>query len=154
MGKSSFNYWIEIQNMKERIEELMDEVYENFDVFRYKEDIPSWKPIADVYETSSSYVIQLEIPGVEKENISVEIKGKELVVSGERRFIKDVSSTSYHIMERSYGPFYRKFLLPEDVDTSKISANLQNGLLTITVLKLKKDKEQIKIEISTEEDEV
>ena len=151
MGKSSFNYWIEIQNMKERIEELMDEVYESFDIFRHKEEVPSWRPVADVYETTSSYVIQLEVPGIEKEDISVEIKGKELVISGERRFIKDVSGTSYHIMERAYGPFYRKFLLPDDVDTSKISANLQNGLLTITVLKLNKDKKQIKIEVSTEE---
>ncbi len=151
MGKSNFNYWIEIQNMKERIEELMEEAYDRFEAhIRSKEDVPSWKPIVDVYETTSAYIIQAELPGLEKEDINIELTGKELVISGERKFIKDISSTSYHIMERSYGPFYRKFILPEDVDTSKISATFQRGLLTITVPKIEKEQKEIKIEITTE----
>ncbi len=151
MGKSGFNYWIEIQNMKERIEELMDEAYERFDLHqRIKDDITSWKPVTDVYETTSSYVIQIELAGLEKEDISIEIANNELVVSGERKFIKDVSSTSYHIMERSYGPFHKKFFLPDDSDSSKISASFQNGLLTIIVPKVAKGEKEIKIDISTD----
>ena len=136
MGKYTPLPWLEIQGMKEKMDKLMDEMRERFDHDKETRDqIALWRPLTDAYETPEAYVVQIELPGLEREQIRLEVKDRELWVYGERRMLKEVSGATYQILERSYGPFARKFLLPPRVNTDKISASTQDGLLTITVPK-------------------
>jgi HSP20 family protein len=151
MGKESMYPWLEIQGMKEKMDQLMDDVRERFDLDqRVLEKGPLWQPITDAYETDQAFIIQLELPGLEREQIRLEIKNNELRVCGERRMVKDVSGSSYQIMERSYGPFARRFVLPKAVDAESIQASLSNGLLNITIPKKHSAGGMRKIEINAD----
>ncbi len=151
MAKFTSNPWVEIQGMKEKMDQLMDEVHERFDLHqRVQETTALWQPVTDVYETSAEYVIQMEIAGIDKGDINLEVKDHVLRIFGERRMTKDVRGQKYQILERSYGPFSRKFNLPSSVDQDGIQAVHQNGLLTITLPK--RDKWQVQKSITVTEE--
>ncbi|MDP2799986.1 MAG: Hsp20/alpha crystallin family protein [Deltaproteobacteria bacterium] len=108
----------------------------------------SWAPPVDIYETAEAIVIQAELPGLTHEDIRVEMKDNTLVLSGERRFQKDVKQENYHRIERSYGVFNRSFALPSTVEADKIKARFSNGILEIIVPKQEEAKpKQIKVNI-------
>ena len=138
MGKYSINPWLEIQNMREEITKMMDEAL-NWGQKRNKpgEGVVLWQPLADVYETQENFVIEMELPGIDREKINLEVKGQQLLVYGERRLERDATGSVYQILERSYGPFARNFFLRGNVHTSGIKAVLKNGVLTITIPKRK-----------------
>ncbi len=151
MGKYTPIPWLEIQGMKEKMDKLMDEMRERFDHDKEtREQIALWRPMTDAYETPQAYVVQIELPGLDRKQIRLEVKDHELWVYGERRMLKEVSGATYQILERSYGPFARKFLLPPNVNTDKISATTQDGLLTITVPKENQATPVTKIKITEE----
>ncbi|MFW6055505.1 MAG: Hsp20/alpha crystallin family protein [Thermodesulfobacteriota bacterium] len=149
MTKYNVNPWLEIQGMKEKMDSLMDEVLDRFEVREKKsERLATWCPVADSYETQDSYVIQVELAGLDKDQVSIELKGNELWVYGERRMVKEVSSSRYQFLERSYGPFARKFTLGHRADESGIRARFREGLLTIVVRKGREAAGPQKIEVS------
>ncbi|XP_051129551.1 17.1 kDa class II heat shock protein-like [Andrographis paniculata] len=90
---------------------------------------------ADIVETPTSYVFVVDMPGLKSNGIKVQIEdGNVLLISGERqRENEEKEGTKYLRMERRIGKFMRKFALPENVDTDKISAVCQDGVLTVTV---------------------
>ncbi|NCC25190.1 MAG: Hsp20/alpha crystallin family protein [Deltaproteobacteria bacterium] len=134
MANYLINPWLEIQSMKEEIGRIMENALGSGRQSREK--VAYFQPAADVYETTDTLVIQLEMPGMERESITLETKGQTLWVYGERRMEKDASGSDYHLLERSYGPFARKFVLPETADLQGIEANLERGILTVTVSKV------------------
>ncbi|MDQ7837587.1 MAG: Hsp20/alpha crystallin family protein [Thermodesulfobacteriota bacterium] len=108
----------------------------------------SWAPPVDIYETAEAIVIQADLPGLNQEDIRVEMKDNTLVLSGERRFQKDVKQENYHRIERSYGVFNRSFALPASLEADKIKARFSNGILEIIVPKQEEAKpKQIKVNI-------
>lgn len=132
MGKKyTLNPWLEIQDMKEEIGRIMEET-SGRDKARC-EKLANFRPAADVYATMDNYMIQVELPGLAPSGVSLEISSSTLAVCGERRLEKDASGGAYQIMERSYGTFYREFVLPEDAVTDAISASMEQGVLTIRV---------------------
>ena len=148
MAKYSVNPWLEIQGMKEKMDSLMDDALERFDSSdKIPERSATWCPVADVYETENAFVIQLELAGLTKEEVSLEVIKKELWVSGQRKMVKEVNSSRYHFLERSYGPFARRFVLQDKVDSQNIQAVFQNGLLTVTIQKLRGVETAHKIEV-------
>jgi len=95
-----------------------------------------WAPAADVWETQDAFVIAVELPGVEREAVVVEVKTRTLWVYGERPVAKIREGEGvYHSLERAYGPFARRFTLPKGVDRSAARAVFKNGVLEITVPK-------------------
>ncbi len=151
MAKYSMNPWLEIQGMKEKMDSLMEEALERFEGSdRISERPATWCPAADAYETENSYVIQLELAGLKKEDVSLEVANQELWVSGEREMIKEVSGSRYQFLERAYGPFARKFELEENADLKHIQAFFRNGLLTIMIPKGGDFEYSKKIEVSEE----
>ncbi|MDT8318364.1 MAG: Hsp20/alpha crystallin family protein [bacterium] len=106
----------------------------------------AWMPSVDIYETEKDLVIKAEIPGIDKKDVSINIKDNRLTLKGERKFEKDVQEESYHRMECSYGTFQRTFTLPTTVDQDKISANFKNGMIEVTLPKKEETKpKQIEI---------
>jgi len=108
-----------------------------------------WTPAVDIYEKNDAVVVKAEIPGVEKDQISVEVKDGILTLRGERKFERDVKEESYHRIERSYGTFLRSFSLPVSVNQEKVKATFRDGVLEVELPKKELAKpKQIKVDIS------
>ncbi|GAB6161771.1 Hsp20/alpha crystallin family protein [Desulfothermus naphthae] len=146
----STDLFVEIQNMKKRADKIMEQTFGRF-ANNNEPTSTTWEPATDVYETEKYYVIQMEIPGVEKSDIQIELKGEELIICGIKRLIKETPRCSYMILERSYGPFIRKFSLPKDIDLDSISASMDIGILMIKLPKKEVKPDEIKIQIQFEE---
>src|SRR5437867_11057583 len=82
----------------------------------------SWTPLADVYETAESFVVQIEVPGIEEEDIEVHVDGDAVVVRGQRQPVSRTRPDSFHRMARSYGPFSRSFHRREHVHADRVRA--------------------------------
>jgi HSP20 family protein len=94
-----------------------------------------WRPAADVEETAEAYLVELELPGVEQEDISVELSG-ELAVSGE---VKERERVGFlRTKTRRVGRFDYRLSLPADIEEDQVSASLSNGVLTVRVPKAAK----------------
>ena len=95
-----------------------------------------WRPAADVEETAEAYLVELELPGVEQEDISVELSGGELSVSGE---VKERERVGFlRTKARRVGRFDYRLSLPADIEEDQVSASLSNGVLTVRVPKAAK----------------
>jgi HSP20 family protein len=94
-----------------------------------------WVPALDVTESTDAYHIDVEVPGIDPENINVTVDQGMLTVSGERRSEEEKSDRSYHRVERRYGSFRRSISLPRDVDAGHIQASYDNGVLRLQVPK-------------------
>ena len=103
----------------------------------------SWIPRADLSEDDSNYYVELEIPGIGKDDLKLEIKGRSMSISGEKKTSEEVESKKLHSQERSYGSFVRYFHLPEDADLSKIDANHEDGVLRVVIAKTEQAKPQL-----------
>jgi len=107
-----------------------------------------WSPAVDIREDEGSFVIEVELAGLSKEDIHLEVEQNQLSIKGERKFEKKDEGENYHFVERSYGSFYRSFTLPRNVNTGEIEAEHRDGILTITVPKAEEVKPK-KVEISS-----
>jgi HSP20 family molecular chaperone IbpA len=96
---------------------------------------PSWAPAAEVYETPSDYIVNLEVAGLAEDEVSFQVINNTLVVRGSRRFRRVSEEARYHASERAYGAFERLFPLPSHVQPEKLQTKLSNGLLEITIPK-------------------
>jgi HSP20 family protein len=109
----------------------------------------TWHPNVDVYETEGSYVLKAELPGVNKEDIKIDISNKTLTLKGEKKFEEKTEKDKYVRIERSYGSFTRTFALSDKVDTENIKAAYRDGVLEITLPKKEEAKpKEIKVEVN------
>ena len=99
-----------------------------------------WMPAMDVYETDENVVVTVELPGIKAEDVEVSVEDATLTVSGTREFSSEVTEESYHRIERRYGSFSRAVSLPPQVDTGKVEARFEDGVLTVEVPKVEKAK--------------
>jgi HSP20 family protein len=98
-------------------------------------------PPVDLYETRGRYVLSAELPGVESEDVHVEVRGSELSIWGERKVDSCCSDESYHRLEGIRGRFHRTFSLPETSDdNARISASLRDGVLHVELAKSSKSR--------------
>jgi HSP20 family protein len=104
-------------------------------------------PKVNTREDNNAYYIEVELPGVKKEDVDVKVDGNILTISGERKFKEESKAEDYYKIESSYGTFSRSFTLPEKVDVSKIEAKSQDGIIEIVIPKLNIDTGSKKIEI-------
>lgn len=97
-----------------------------------------WAPKTDLVETDDEFRLHLDVPGMSKEDITINLQNNTLTVSGERRSTRKNEGDDYVRVERSFGNFHRTFTLPNSVDAEGIEAGYDNGVLTITVPKTEK----------------
>ncbi|MGD8845721.1 MAG: Hsp20/alpha crystallin family protein [Desulfobacteraceae bacterium] len=95
----------------------------------------SWNPAVDIYEQEDNIVVKAEIPGMEKDQITVDVKDRVLTLKGERSEDREVNEERYFKRERTYGRFERAFTLPADVKTEQIKAEYKDGVLKVLVPK-------------------
>ena len=120
--------------MHERMNRLFEETFASS---RPREETRAggWEPAVDIYESDDAIVVRAELPGVEKNQVSVEVKDGILTLRGERKFERDVKEENYHRVERAYGSFHRSFTVPPGLDPEKVQASMKNGVLTIRLEK-------------------
>lgn len=99
---------------------------------------PLWSLLAgEVEETDQEIVVRLELPGMEKSDCQVRIAGKQLILSGTKRFERVSEDSAFHVMERAYGAFERTIALPGNVRQDEAEASYTNGVLTVRLPKQK-----------------
>ena len=99
-----------------------------------------WSPTVDIVETPEEFQIKAELPEVKKEDVKVSVDGGVLRIEGERKQEKEEKGKKYHRIERSYGSFLRTFMLPDNVDDSKVQAEFKDGVLNVRLRKAEKAK--------------
>jgi HSP20 family protein len=129
----------ELLNIQERINRLFEESLgrggRDADLATFGST--GWTPVADVYETPETFVVLLEIPGLEREDLEVGVTDSIVTVKGERRLSGTTRPESFYRMERSYGTFARTFRFTEAIDPARIGAHLEDGLLRLDLPKLR-----------------
>lgn len=96
----------------------------------------SWKPNVDIQEEPDHWLLSVDVPGIPKDDIKVDVLDGQLVISGERKTTKESKGYS----EKRFGKFERRFNLPERIEIAKITANYAHGVLELTVPKEEKAK--------------
>lgn len=112
---------------------LTDEMDRAFSgtVAQQKEDF--WTPVVEVRKCNGDLVVTAELPGLQKDDVKVEMTDDALVIKGERRTEHKEDHEGYHRTERSYGRFYRSIPLPEGAKTGQVKAELTNGVLKVSI---------------------
>jgi HSP20 family protein len=126
----------ELLDLQERMNRLFDETLSRESADDMVPFAPSWVPLADVYDTPDAYLVEIELPGLAREDIDLKVKGRELSVRGERHPAGG-RSAAFHRLERRYGPFGRSFRFDVDIDAEQVQAEIKDGLLRLSVPKVK-----------------
>jgi len=107
------------------------------------------RPKVDVYQTDDNYVLNAELPGLSKEEISIDVNDNTLTIKGEKKFEEKVEKDNYIRVERSYGAFTRSFVLSDEANSEDITANYKDGVLEVTIPKKEESKpKEIKVDIN------
>jgi HSP20 family protein len=93
-----------------------------------------WAPLVDVSENENEMTIRLDLPGVDRESVDVQLTGETLVIRGERRFERREGESYIHL-ERPFGTFQRSFNLSVPVQADRVNAGYKDGVLTVTLPK-------------------
>lgn len=125
-----------------RFSDAMDEFFNDAVSSRQSRFVPS----IDFSETEKSYEVHVQLPGMKKDDISVNLENGTLTISGERKFENEEKDKTFHRVETRYGAFSRSFQLPDNVDPDSVNATYKDGILAVTINKNEKQlKKQIKI---------
>jgi len=110
--------------------------------FEEAEDVGEqlWAPRADMSETEDKYVIHMDLPGVSKKDLKVNMEDNMLTINGDRKVDETHKGEGYYRRERAFGNFYRAFTIPKAVNESKIEATFKDGVLTVNIPKVEKSK--------------
>jgi HSP20 family protein len=139
--------WTTLPTLQDRINRLFDDAFPTRTPSREDEmSLLDWRPTVDTYEEGDNIVIKAELPGVKKEDVSIDVKDNVLTLKGERKHDENIREENYYRRECAYGKFQRAFTLPDAVDPNKIEASYKDGVLKVTVPKTEESKAK-KIEI-------
>ncbi|MDQ4011279.1 MAG: Hsp20/alpha crystallin family protein [Actinomycetota bacterium] len=124
---SHWSPWAEFTELHDQMGRLLSEAFGDAD------RPGAWRPVADVEETAEAYLVELELPGVKRKDVSVEFGGGELAVTGEVKERERVELL--RTRTRPVGRFDYRVILPTDVEQGQVAASLSDGVLTVRVPK-------------------
>lgn len=137
-----------LRTIQDQFNRLFEDTFESYPLVTKEGLERKWLPLVDIYEDKDSFVVQAELPGVKKEDVTIEIKDTVLTLSGERRHEEETKKENYHRIERTYGKFTRSFTLPGSVKVEGVRAQYKDGVLEIRLPKAEKAKpKSIPIEV-------
>ena len=136
-----YNPFAELEELREQFSKLLN-------VQESKPNDIAFIPTVNTREADDAYYIEVDLPGVSKDDINIDVDDNTLTISGVRKVKEEHKEDNFYKVESVYGKFERSFSLPEDVDTDKIEAKHNNGVLEIKIPKIEKvEKAPKKIEI-------
>jgi len=123
--------------------ELLNTMLKSFDTETAKsEEEFDFVPAVNTRETENAYHLEVDLPGVKKEDIKVDIEEDKLVISGEKKLKNELKEDNYYKVESYYGTFKRSFAIPKEADVENIHAESKDGVLEVVIPKM----EQAKLE--------
>jgi len=133
------------------IQREMNRMFDNVFRFDTRDDdngFTAWTPAVDIAEHDDQFVVKVELPGVNKEDVKITLENNILTIRGEKKQEKETKKENYHRVERSYGSFQRSFTLPTTVKSDKIDAVYKDGILQIALPKAEEAKpKQIEVKV-------
>lgn len=131
-GEESSIFPVSLHELESKFENLFDSLKSGFssDSF-FKMDL--FKPSLDVAADGKEYSIKIELPGIDKSNISIEYTDKLLKIKGQKHQEKEEKEKDYYRIERSYGSFERVLNIPDDADIQNITSSYKDGVLSISI---------------------
>jgi HSP20 family protein len=136
-------------NIQREINRMFDSLFEGG--MQDSTDLPtsSWSPSLDIAENDNAYVVKVELPGVNKDDVRITMQENVLTIRGEKKQEKESKGSNFHRTERSYGAFQRSFSLLSSVKSEKIEAAYNDGILTVTLPKAESAKpKQIEVKVN------
>jgi len=103
--------------------------------FPYETATTEWYPVLDLTENTEEFVVRLEVPGVHKENLDINLTGELLTITGTREIAPEIEGEGYLVKERVYGKFVRTIRLPAPVAEKKVTAEYRDGVLVLHLVK-------------------
>ena len=140
MNLVKWNPWKEMTHLQHRMHNLINEPFFRSDGETEDLSLRAWYPAVDMFDDDDKIVIKAELPGLDKKDLSVDIKDRVLTLSGVRHYDNEVKEENYYRRERATGNFKRSFHLPADVEPDQITADFKNGLLKIEIPKPEEQK--------------
>lgn len=136
-----------IEALRREMDHLFDEMVP-FSWFSEKGNgFDLWAPNTDMMETDDAYVIEIDLPGIPKEDVKISFKDNRLTISGERKKEEKEEEENFMRRERYFGSFLRSFTLPNTVKEDAVKAKYRDGVLTVTVKKTEESKPKtVKVE--------
>jgi HSP20 family protein len=131
------------------LQDRMNRLFQDF-APRHEQELTAgnFVPPVDIYEDEQSVTLKVEVPGLDPKDVDVQVENNTLTIKGERKFEKEEKEENFHRIERRYGSFVRSFTLPSSVDTDKVKADYEHGVLKIQLAKRAEAKpKQIKVNI-------
>lgn len=122
-------------------------VFDNYPQINDENSISAFMPKVNTIEHENSYHIMIDLPGVKKEDINIDLNENILTVYGSREYKQETKKEDYYKLESSFGKFQRAFSLPENIDSDSITATNENGVLEIVVPKKQQLENKKKISI-------
>ncbi len=111
--------------------------------------VPEWAPLVDIAEDDKEYLIKVELPEVQKEDVKVTVENGTLAISGERKAEKEQKGRKFHRVERYYGRFERSFSIPDDAEADNVKAEFKDGVLRVRLAKSEKARpKQIEVKVN------
>lgn len=104
------------------------------------EEFREWLPVVDIFERGDDVVLRAEVPGVKRDALDLSVEGNVLTLRGHRSRDETIEEQHYHRIERSYGSFTRSFTLPTSVDSNRIEATYNDGILEVVLPKAEEAK--------------
>jgi HSP20 family protein len=137
-----------LSRIQSRINELFDDTFGRARTYQPASQ-SVWYPAVDILESRDAYLIRAELPGMKKEDFTLEVKDGTLTFGGERKLETPAEGVEYHKVERPTGRFSRSFYLPRTVQSDRIKANYRDGILEIHVPKAEEAKpRQISVSVN------
>jgi HSP20 family protein len=120
-----------LQSFQDEMNRMFDQFFRGGNGEEAGWGLRTWTPPVDIYETDDALVLKAELPGVSKDDVSIEVHQNTLILRGQRKHEAEVKEENYHRVERAYGTFQRSFVLPTLVDQDKVQATYQDGVLEL-----------------------
>jgi len=147
-----WNPWREMEELQRRLWSMFDwSPLRRTSLTTDEENItvPEWAPAVDIIEDDKEYLIKVELPEVQKDDVKVTVEGGTLTISGERKAEKEEKGRKFHRLERYYGRFERSFTIPDDAEPENVRAEFKDGVLRVHLPKSEKARpKQIEVKVS------
>src|SRR3954468_18167308 len=141
--------------MMRRFADEMDRMFEGFGFPGIERGrtmgMDTFSPRVDFFERDGKLVVRADLPGMSKDDVSVEVTEDAVVIDGERKYEHEAKEQGIYRSERSYGRFHREIPLPEGVKTENATANFKNGVLEVSIDAPQTSKNRRRIDIQGED---
>jgi HSP20 family protein len=138
----------DVAALQDRINRIFNESFGRSRDVDDEVSLYDWRPPVDIFETDDGIVLKVELPGIGKDDVSVEIKDNVLSLKGERLLDPQIKDEHYYRKERAFGKFHRSFSLQEPIKPDLIKATFKDGILTIEIPRPEEEKpKQVTVKI-------